>query len=839
VIASQENSNQKNSRPTVGLLIDYARSVSAGGYQSILWAGVADMVQERDANLVCFAGRALHEPYQPEAQRNVVYDLVDPEVVDVLIISGGLGNFVTVEEFHQFFADFSQIPIVSIAQLVEDMPTVLIDNESGLRDGLVHLIETHNYRRIAFIRGVAGNWEAELRYQVYTDVLAEYDLPFDPNLVAPGDFLPPTGAEAIQLFFDQRNLRPGIDIDAVVAANDGMALGALEALQMRGIEVPDEIALLGFDDIRETRLVTPPLTTVSQHLFQQGRHAAKMALALLAGESIEPIALPTELVVRQSCGCLPETIRQITIDAQEEPVRTEAIETLMVDRRASILAEMTLAREKLAGELPPDWAAQLLDAFITNLADPSAEQFIFTLRKLLRRTQWRTRTADAWQQVITVLHHQTQTALTVGSELLLQTDRLWQQARIFIGEMAWHAQASKELHAEKQNEILGQVNERISAASDVSTLMDVLAQELPRLDIASCYLALYDPSKIIPSPRSRLVLGYNEKGRIPLPDGGQYFSSRKLVPEGVFSAERRYNMLVQPLFFHENHLGFVLFEIGRQPQIVYEILRRQISGTLKGVLLLQEREQARQDLARSNQELEQFAYVASHDLQEPLRMVTSYLQLLERRYKGALDNDALDFIDFAVDGAARMHILIDDLLAYSRVATHTKPFVPTDCTALVESVLVDLQIMIKESGGQVTYDPLPTVMADDTQLRRVFQNLISNGLKFCGAQSPHIHVGAKPQNNSFNGGAASWLFWVQDNGVGIEPEYFERIFMVFQRLHGQEAVEGTGIGLAVCKKVVERHDGRIWLESKPGQGSTFYFTLPDCANSASGREMDD
>jgi signal transduction histidine kinase/DNA-binding LacI/PurR family transcriptional regulator len=832
VTVDQENSNQKNSRPTVGLLIDYARPVSAGGYQSILWAGIADALQEQDANLICFAGRALNEPYQFETQRNVVYNLVDREVVDVLIFCGGLGNFVTVEEYQQFCAGFSPIPIVSIALPVAGMPTVLINNETGLRDGLVHLIETHGYRRIAFIRGVAGNQEAELRYQVYTDVLAEYDLLLDPNLVAPGDFLPPTGAQAIQIFLDQRHLRPGFDIEAIVAANDGMALGALEALQLRGIEVPDEIALLGFDDIREAGLVTPPLTTVRQPLYQQGRHAVEMALALLDGKSVaEPETLSTELILRQSCGCLPQTIRGITIDAIDETIQKETVQTQMANRRAAILTEMTLALEKRADKLPLDWAAQLLDAFIANLADPSTEQFIFKLRTFLRRTQWRFRTADAWQQVITVLHRQTQTVLTPDTEALLRADKLWQQARILIGEMAWHAQASKELVAEQQNDVLGQINEIITTTFDIPTLMDVLAHELPRLDIGSCYLALYDPSITIPSPGSRLMLAYNRNGRLPLSGDGQQFKSCKLVPENILLGERRYSILVQPLFFQDEHLGFVLFEIGRQPHNVYEILRRQISSALKGALLLQEREQAREELARSNQALEQFAYVASHDLQEPLRMVISYLQLLERRYRNALDDDAQDFIDYAVDGATRMKILINDLLAYSRVTTHSKPFAPTNCTALVKSVLVDLQVMIEESGGRVTYDPLPTVIADDTQLRQVFQNLIGNGLKFRGDDPPHIHVGAKQQNNPFSGSNDDtiWLFWVRDNGVGIAPEHFERIFMVFQRLSGQQAIDGTGIGLAVCQKTVEHHGGRIWVESEPGKGSTFYFTIPDRA----------
>jgi PAS domain S-box-containing protein len=224
------------------------------------------------------------------------------------------------------------------------------------------------------------------------------------------------------------------------------------------------------------------------------------------------------------------------------------------------------------------------------------------------------------------------------------------------------------------------------------------------------------------------------------------------------------------------------------------------------------------DLVRSNQDLEQFAYVASHDLQEPLRIVAGYLQLIERRYKDKLDADAHEFIAFAVDGAHRMQDLINDLLAYSRVGTQGHAMVATDVQAVLDRVTAGLAPLIQESGAVLTHGPLPTLSADPVQLGQLFQNLFSNAIKFRGEAPPAIHIRAERQDGR-------WLFRVKDNGIGIAPEYAERVFIIFQRLHMREKYAGTGIGLAICKRIVERHGGKIWVESKADAGSTFCFTL--------------
>lgn len=307
---------------------------------------------------------------------------------------------------------------------------------------------------------------------------------------------------------------------------------------------------------------------------------------------------------------------------------------------------------------------------------------------------------------------------------------------------------------------------------------------------------------------------------------------KKSYPEGHVKILRHMNV---PVF--DGNKIVIVAGVGNKAEPYDESDTRELTLLMQGMWHLLQRRSAKEalqrskdelelrvqertaDLNRSNKELAQFAYIASHDLQEPLRMIASYTQLLSERYANKLDDDAKEFIAYAVDGAHRMQALINDLLGFSRLGTRRKPFAPVDCEKVFAHVVGNLELATKESAAVVTHERLPTIIGDDQQLVQLFQNLIGNAIKFRGADSPRVHVSAVMQGKE-------WIFRVRDNGIGIDPQYFDQIFVIFQRLHSRTEYPGTGIGLAISKKVVELHGGRIWVESEPGKGSTFCFSIP-------------
>lgn len=617
-------------------------------YQSAVLCGVTDAAEQLEANVLCFAGGGLDSPERVGSQRNRTYALATASNIDALIvIAGSLGNYVGIDGLRQFLRRFGTIPICSIAVPLPGVPSVLVDNARGMRDAIEHLIVQHGFRRIAFIRGPEANSEAERRFRVYRETLELHGVPFDPKLVTVGDFHRAAGMAAVEQLLGLGRQR----IDAVVAASDYMALGAIDALTAAGYRVPNDIAVVGFDDIDEARFASPPLTTVRQPLYEQGLQAANIACAMLRGVHVEGhVTLHTELVTRRSCGCFSQSGALSMPAPGLAPNST--LRGAIAQRMERILADMDQALRGLGRSLQVDWHQRLLDAFLLDLEGCSESLFLAAIEEGLQLVTQKGGDGSVWQDVISAVRRHCLSCISIPSEHL-RAEELWQQARLVVAGVVERVQAQQRLEAERWIRVLSETNERVITTFDVVSLAAALAEQLPRLGIQSCYLSLYEDgigsdyeSHIVDGAgqgtgnkagncvaigadgawtrTARLILAH-DSGRVLANDWvGRVFAAHSLLPVGLELFERRTTYIVEPLFFKEHQLGFALLEMGPRQGVIYEALRDQLSAALKGALLVQEvvekdseRETLMQALERRAKELGD-AYTALKRNQEML-----------------------------------------------------------------------------------------------------------------------------------------------------------------------------------------------------------------------------
>ena len=600
------NDGSTNNRLTIGLLVP--NIASEEGYDAAIWNGVVEACKQRDVNLICFVGGWLPSSLDGnEDPRNAVYDLVSKQNIDGLIVSGVVVGLAPPERVERFYDQYRPLPMVNIALAREDVPNVLPDNYGGMHSMIAHLTQTHGHRRIAFIRGPETNPEAEQRYQAYIDVLTEYGLQFDPDLVAPGNFMASSGESAVRLLLDERKAT----FEAIVAASDSMAIGALRALQDRGIRVPYDVAVVGFDDIEEAKATTPSLTTVQQPLIDLGKRATETLLALLNGKEVPAqVIVPTQLMARQSCNCLSPMTTQAA--AGSLPRTGETIEMAFGSQRESILFEMVQAAGMPSTGTTMGWAEQLLDAFFTELTKGStadtANVFLPTLDAVIRQTIPAGENVASWQGALSALRRHLLPYLSENT--LSQAEDLWQQARVMIGEAAQRTEMGQRLQKERQAQTLQEIGQALITSFDMEDLAETMIQDLPQLGIRRCYLSLYEEQGD-PAKRSRLTLAYDEQGRIELEDADAVFDSDQLGPDGLLFGKKphngRYTVVVEPLFTGQTDLGFAIFEVGPKDSGIYEALRGQLSGALRGVLLVQEVGERTKALQETNYALQRRA----------------------------------------------------------------------------------------------------------------------------------------------------------------------------------------------------------------------------------------
>lgn len=807
-----------------------------------LWDGVDKAARQHDVNLICFAGGTLDDPQGFQANANVLYDFVTPERVDGLISwTSSMGTYINYPRHKKFYEAYSPLPIISLGGRFEEIPSVFEEDAQGMRELMAHLIEGHGYRRLAFIRGPEHHHTAQARYQVYIEVLKSYGLEVNPQLIAPpGDWAHATGAEMIDLFFGQRRLRPKIDIEAVVTASDMLAVGALKALKLRGIQVPAEVSVVGFNDSTESRATTPLLTSVTVRFQEQARQAVELLLAMIAGEPIpEQIVLPTRLVIRRSCGCYSQAVLQASTGAGGEarpwpspPDTVEAFEQALASSRSEIIAEMLQSLRLVKKARVIDWAERLLDSFVGDLHGLTPGAFLPALETILSEVTLSGNNVGVWQRALSVLRRHL--LPLINPRLIPAAEDLWQQGRVLIGEVGQHVQISHRFQAEQQAKILRNISQALVTSFEMAELMDVLARQLPQLGISECYLSLYE-NPDMPAQWARLILAYNSAGRIKLRPGGVRFQSRELIPAKWWPAEKRTTLVVKPLYFQNEQLGFVVFGGETEVGMVYQALCGQISSVLKGahlfkqnVELYNEALQARTVAERANQLKTRLLANVSHELRNPLDIILGYarqsLDSLARQPDAPpADNIRADLQHIHRNADYLRHV-INDLLDLSRAEIDELDLNPE----LIDTAKFLADVFQDVAGGGQSTGPidwqlqlpvrLPVIQADPVRLRQILLNLLGNARKF--TEAGQVVLGAEVVPPLLH-------LWVQDSGIGIPADMQEQIFEPF--VTGEPLspeLRGIGLGLSISRRLVALHRGKITVESRPGQGSTFHVYLP-------------
>ncbi|MBN2388426.1 MAG: substrate-binding domain-containing protein [Anaerolineales bacterium] len=813
----------RSQRPVFGFLL---ASLHTGASRA-LWPGLIDAADRNNVNLICFPGGRLRGQVSFETQRNVIYDLAGKEYLDGLVTwASSLGGVLGPSEINLFHQRYQTLPMISLAQFMEGTPTVSVDSYHGMRALLEHLIQDHGYTRLAFIRGPEEHYYAQERYRAYLDTLQAHNLPLLPELVT-RPLRWEAGTEAIRILLDERRLRPGLDFQALVAVSDLLAVWGLKTLQERGFKIPGDVAVTGFNNSIEERLATPPLTTVDLPFYDQGAKALELLLALWKGEAVPALlTLPSRLIIRQSCGCPSAAVdlaARMVLDSglagdgplDQLPARLQAA-------RSDCLVEMA-ADSQISAERIGAWIAPVFDAFLADLQHPSGGAFLPTLEDILDRAMRENSDVNLWHGAISALRRLTLPGIPEAGQGHFES--LFAQARVVISEAVQRAHAYWQWQAERQAENLRRTAEALLTTFDIPLLTDVLVERLPRLGIPSASLVLYEnPTESL--EYARLVMAYSEQGRVTLEPAGQRFRARQLLPAQCFREDRQYCLVVEPLFFQDRSIGYVVFEIGPHEGDVYELVRSNLSSALQGAHLFQEIQQARITAEKADRIKTRLLANVSHELRTPLNIILGYTQNALRDpspYPAGIPEPLGSDLQHIQQNAAHQLRVINDLLDLSRAEIDELDLALDliDPRPLLEEAFFSLA---DQSASQAVEwklefpERLPVIRADAVRLRQIVLNLLSNARKF--TQHGKITFGAEVAPPRLH-------LWVSDTGVGIPSDQQEHIFEPFITVQDDRRIPGgIGLGLSITRHLIALHGGSLTLESQTGKGSTFHVHLP-------------
>jgi signal transduction histidine kinase/DNA-binding LacI/PurR family transcriptional regulator/CheY-like chemotaxis protein len=816
--------------------------------------GLIHAAQAEDFNLVIFSGGLLEGADGVEPPRNIVFELAGPENVDGLFIdTDHLGHYAGQRKIAAFCARYHPLPVVNNGPPVPGVPRFDVGHYRGMYQTVSHLLESHHLTSIAFIRGPQRSVPASLRYKAYQDALRDHGVSFDERLVVLegfgetlehegrhglpfGDSLDMPGRidrarehEGVAALIDDRGLRPGVDFQAVVGTNDWMAAHALKTLRERGVAVPQDVAVVGFDDALVAQAANPPLTSADLPHYEMGVWAVKTLSALLHGGSVpENSSVPINLVIRESCGCRSGAGTQTV--ASPALSSHEGAQVHQPEAFVKLFDLVDVLTKKSDGQ-SLDWLLQTLVAeALEPMEGTEPSPFLNILSGLMESITWTPQLGVVWQTVISTLQTEARQhvnrAPNRGEAARSTLDDLCRQARSLIDEAAGHAQVQQHALAALMNNRLLELNNQMATAGSIADLMAMLAQQLPDLDIPAFFLVMFENSDD-PLSFARLLLACDRSGRIAIEDSEARFPTRQLLPQGLLDPRKRHTLIVHPLCYHQERWGYLIYELGHTYGLLYETLRGQICSTLKRIQSQEEAEEARRSAEEANRMKSRFLTTVSHELRTPLAIINSLSDALINQSDGAAIPESYQR-ELEVIYATSEHLkrLVLDVLDLGRTQLGQ---LELTCKILTVQELLNeilpLGKMLAEDKGLAwkidIEEGLPPVWGDKARLHQVILNLLSNACKFTSTGEVTLCARA---------GDGGVTISISDTGVGVPTDEQTLIFDEFSQ-SGRTAARGyggMGLGLALSRRLVALHRGTIGVQSSGEEdaGATFSFTLP-------------
>jgi DNA-binding LacI/PurR family transcriptional regulator len=599
-----------------------------------LLRGMIERAERDGVSLVCYHGGQLEDD-----DAAVLYTLLDKSWIDGVVSCASSKE----DKGAAFYAQYRDIPFVTLTLPVEGYPVVTVDTYEGMKEVVGHFVNVHHFTKIAFVRRPDTHVYAQARFHSYLDVLRENRIPVVDELVTPpGTWSREWGEESVDIFFRQRGLQPGTDIECIVAVSDGVAIAALRSMQERGIVIPDNVALSGYNDSIEARCSNPPLTSVAMPFAEQGARAVELVLDKIQGQQVAAeVNLPARIVLGQSCGCQSPAVenaasrvasligygdngrrsdsrgRARTRGAAGAP-STAATSDGSRERIVEAMTESVLENigaERITDKFIRRQSSDLLQAFEADIRSENRGVFLNELSEILRRIVDREVKVESWHSVISTMRSGLLSTIT-EKETLFRSEDLWQQARVMISETAQRVKESYYLERAKSENVLRRIGAELITTYDIEQLMDLLAEALPQVGIPGCYLSLYERDS---SPRidgslprdARLLLAYSEEDRIDIGKNGRVFPARELVPRDLLPQGHCFVLVAEALNFRAEQLGFVVFEAGPRAGDIYVTLKNQLSSALYGALLLQERARVKNFLEETLEKMHVKATIVS------------------------------------------------------------------------------------------------------------------------------------------------------------------------------------------------------------------------------------